>query len=292
MEGYLYVPSGVTAEIDLNDHIIDRGLTEASSTGFVIRNDGTLTIVDGCDNSGKITGGYAERGGVWISKSLMLDNTVINNNKASAEGGAVYFKDGPLTVADCTFNNNTSNDGGAVFFESDATAFRAMNTDFIGNKSTENGGGVHVSGAAMMNVSGDIVIKNNYLDTNGSASANNVRITDSAYIKKVGELTSDTEIYINPKIYNHALVMSITEDDMKYFIFDDPTTVARSGLQKTYINGKMYVLAGYDAKKRSANRSKAAFWTARQSDSDRTVHGRRSPSIRTAAADLRCTCIS
>ena len=39
-EGYLYVPSGVEAIIDLNGHTIDRGLTAASATGFVIKNEG------------------------------------------------------------------------------------------------------------------------------------------------------------------------------------------------------------------------------------------------------------
>lgn len=108
-----------------------------------------------------------------------------------------------------------------------------------------NGGGVHISGAAMMNVSGSIVIKNNYLTIGSNTNANNVRITDAAYIKKDGALTPDSEIYINPKIYNHALAVSVTEDDMKYFIFDD-RNIESSGLKKYCIGDEMYVYENYD----------------------------------------------
>ncbi len=62
-QGYIYVPTGVTAEIDLNGHTIDRGLSTASggsANGRVIKNEGTLTITDSSGgDSGKITGGYA-----------------------------------------------------------------------------------------------------------------------------------------------------------------------------------------------------------------------------------------
>lgn len=61
-QGYIYVPTGVTAEIDLNGHTIDRGLSTASggpANGRVIKNEGTLTITDSSgDDSGKITGGF------------------------------------------------------------------------------------------------------------------------------------------------------------------------------------------------------------------------------------------
>ena len=55
--GYIYVPKGVTATIDLNGHTIDRGLTSADNNGSVIIVAGTLTITDS-GTGGKIQGGY------------------------------------------------------------------------------------------------------------------------------------------------------------------------------------------------------------------------------------------
>ena len=55
--GYIYVPSGVTATIDLAGHTIDRGLTSADNNGSVIIVAGTLTITDS-GTDGKIQGGY------------------------------------------------------------------------------------------------------------------------------------------------------------------------------------------------------------------------------------------
>ena len=55
--GYIYVPEGVTATIDLNGHTIDRGLTSADNNGSVIIVAGTLTITDS-GTGGKIQGGY------------------------------------------------------------------------------------------------------------------------------------------------------------------------------------------------------------------------------------------
>ena len=55
--GYIYVPSSVTATIDLAGHTIDRGLTSADNNGTVIIVAGTLTITDS-GTDGKIQGGY------------------------------------------------------------------------------------------------------------------------------------------------------------------------------------------------------------------------------------------
>ena len=54
--GYIYVPEGVTATIDLNGHTIDRGLTTAVKNGMVIWVAGNLTVTDS-GTGGIIKGG-------------------------------------------------------------------------------------------------------------------------------------------------------------------------------------------------------------------------------------------
>ena len=57
LAGYLRIPSGVTAVIDLNGHTIDRGLSASANISDFILNQGTLTIKDsgstGKDNRGR-----------------------------------------------------------------------------------------------------------------------------------------------------------------------------------------------------------------------------------------------
>ncbi|MCR4836771.1 MAG: hypothetical protein K5899_10405, partial [Bacteroidaceae bacterium] len=54
--GYIYIPAGVTATIDLAGHTIDRGLTNAITYGMVIWVAGSLTVTDS-GTGGKIKGG-------------------------------------------------------------------------------------------------------------------------------------------------------------------------------------------------------------------------------------------
>lgn len=102
------------------------------------------TSLDGCTVSGNTA--YTTGGGIWSSKSLTLENTVIENNTANgtsdSRGGAVCVISGTANMTDCTVGNNTSKDGGAVYVNDESTAvFNATNTVFIGNESTEHGGG-------------------------------------------------------------------------------------------------------------------------------------------------------
>ena len=115
-EGYLYVPSGVNATIDLNGHTIDRGQTEASSTGYVILNEGVLTITDSGNGSGKITGGYAEQGGaVNNSGNLTLGGGTLSGNLASEYGGAVYNTGVFVFNGGSVRGNSAGNKGGGIY---------------------------------------------------------------------------------------------------------------------------------------------------------------------------------
>ena len=65
-KSYLNV-SGKTVKIDLNGKELDRERTKSDSNGHVlwVHNNGSLTIVDSA-GGGKITGGWANNGGVCL----------------------------------------------------------------------------------------------------------------------------------------------------------------------------------------------------------------------------------
>ncbi len=105
---YLYVPSGKTVTLDLNGHTIDRGLTEKTTYGFVIKVDGTLTLNDSSNPStGTITGGYdygdsdQSGGGVFVTPAglfIMNGGTIIGNKTSNYGGGGVYVGRGGVNA--------------------------------------------------------------------------------------------------------------------------------------------------------------------------------------------------
>ena len=86
--GYLYVPSGATVTLDLSAFTIDRGLTSATDNGYVIKNEGTLTIT----GTGIITGGYnnGDGGGIYNTGILHIHGGTVQNNKATGNGAGIY----------------------------------------------------------------------------------------------------------------------------------------------------------------------------------------------------------
>ena len=121
---YLDVPANKTVVLDLNGYTIDRGLATSSavSDGYVIKNQGTLTIQDGSTGkTGVITGGNnnnngenTKGGGIHNKGSLAINGGSIKNNSAS-QGGGIY-NSGNLTITGGTItNNNTNSDGGGIY---------------------------------------------------------------------------------------------------------------------------------------------------------------------------------
>lgn len=249
-QGYLYVPSGVEAVIDLNGHTIDRGLTEASATGCVIKNEGTLTITDSGNNTGKITGGYAEHGGaVNNSGTLTINGGTFVNNKASLEGGAVMNASGAtLTVNGGVFRNNSAETyGGGAFVNfgtmtfSDGTIFgntAAMNGAGVwsgngavlnlsggvisGNKpgDTQNGGGLYIKENSTLNVSGAPVVKDNI--------KNNLFLDQNAVITVNGTLYDDAKIDIaGTNLSGRALTSGLDGQSASVFTFANGATAAK-----------------------------------------------------------------
>jgi len=91
----LVVASGKTVILDLNGCTIDRGLKNASAQadGYVLVNNGTLTITDSnAGTAGSITGGNCsgDVGGVINAGTLTLAGGTITGNTASGSAGGDY----------------------------------------------------------------------------------------------------------------------------------------------------------------------------------------------------------
>ena len=109
--GYIYVPEGVTATIDLNGHTIDRGLTSEMTNGSVIIVGGTLTIKDS-GTDGKVQGGYdaGDGHGYYTSCVKVLEGATFN-----LQGGTLIgrVRDYDYTVS-VVENSNFTMTGGKI----------------------------------------------------------------------------------------------------------------------------------------------------------------------------------
>ena len=81
--------------IDLNGYTINRNLSSRKKNGHVIEvfGGGTLTIKDSSfEGSGKITGGWPDRGGgIYVNKnaSLTIESGSISGNHSAKAGGGI-----------------------------------------------------------------------------------------------------------------------------------------------------------------------------------------------------------
>ena len=155
-EGYLNVPSDVEATIDLNGHTIDRGRSGSSSYVNFIVNNGTLTITDSSgDNSGKITGGYAQKGGAVVNNgTLTINGGTFEGNRAFEEAGAVLNNSGAtLTVNGGVFtNNSTVKYGGGAFVNFGTMTFAGGTIK--DNRAAMDAGAIFNSGGASLTITG------------------------------------------------------------------------------------------------------------------------------------------
>lgn len=118
---FLYVPAGASAELDLNDHNIDRQLTAAAENGYVLRVDGTLTLKGSSDSSGnRITGGFnsGSGGGIFINSGAVftMSDVHIYKNRTQQDGGGIYQASGSeSTLSGSITENHADNKGGGMY---------------------------------------------------------------------------------------------------------------------------------------------------------------------------------
>ena len=161
-EGYVCIPEGETVTIDLNGHELKRVLSNAVNKGYIIENNGTLTVKDSSGSSaGKITGGKNGNGsqvgaGVYNTGTFTLESGTITDNKASHYGAGVYnagtfnFKGGVIKDNTATYN------GGGIFNDNNCTV--NMTDGRITGNYAPTGGGINNYGT--MNISGGTIISN------------------------------------------------------------------------------------------------------------------------------------
>ena len=168
--GSLFVPQGSLYILDLNGHVIDRGLSAGSADGSVIINNGSLIIKDSAPDAGHsvgtlpsggvITGGFAPQGGGILNTqgALTFSGGTIYNCKAFKNGGSEdgngggIFNTGVLTMNGGAIQSCSSECGGAGVYNEYYTSQFVFNGGVIQNCAAEtNGGGIYNEGELEIN---------------------------------------------------------------------------------------------------------------------------------------------
>ena len=182
LSNYVDISSSKTVTIDLNGHKLNRGLSELTSYGIVIRveNGGTLTVKDS-GSGGTITGGYdATGGGICVLGTLNFESGTISGCYGT-KGGAIYTtSDGIVNMTGGTISGNTSTDGGGIYNNGTLTISGGTIT---GNNVTEHGGGA-VSNHGTLTVNGGSFTNNSTVGNGGGIWSNqNISMSGSVTIK-------------------------------------------------------------------------------------------------------------
>ena len=163
----LTVPSGTTVTLDLNGYTLNRGMANSGAVenGYVILNEGILTITDS-GSGGKITGGNnsGNGGGIYNTGTLTLTGGSITGNRATGEAGGVY-NGGTINLSSGSITRNTAGlSGGGIF---NAETLTITGGGITSNTATGwHGGGVYNGGT--MNLSGGSITGNTAQGGQGS----------------------------------------------------------------------------------------------------------------------------
>lgn len=201
------------------ENCIFEGNVSEDNGGAVYVNDG-LFHADGClfsQNKSTDHGGavYVESG----SRAQLMDCTFIGN-MADGAGGAVYCNSSEGTRLSGEYCYNTAKkNGGAVYVNGDLVSI--FDAEIRSNTAGGSGSGVYVDEMYDLNVSGRVVVRDNY-DT--KHLRNNVFLDDFTLAEaKInnGGLDAGSEIWVSVPDSEHTISDDISEYQQKYFWQDD-----------------------------------------------------------------------
>ncbi|MGN0150714.1 MAG: hypothetical protein ACI4C7_10770, partial [Clostridia bacterium] len=201
-KGSLYVPNNKSITIDLNGHVISRGLygCEPIRNGQVIylARDASLSIYDSGDGSGRIEDGSSSNGAGGIhagpGSRIYLHSGSIAYCYSSWSGGGVYLDSGAMMFmyGGSMYYNRAGEKayysgvgGGAIYADKDSR-FYMYGGEIYGNKSETILSSYETS---TLDIGGGAIYSNNsYIWLGGGVIRNNEAYTGSAVLVDYGDI--------------------------------------------------------------------------------------------------------
>jgi CSLREA domain-containing protein len=154
-----------TGIFTLNDVTVRHGVCNGSCEGIApnfgggIFSEGETTINNSILSNNIATGGG---GGILhsyeFSKKLTIEDSALNSNSSSNNGGAI-FTNGLLEISNSTFENNSAFSGGAIA-KFGAPQFTLTTSVFSLNTTTQSGGAIYFWAASNASVSDTVFSQN------------------------------------------------------------------------------------------------------------------------------------
>jgi len=131
--------------------------------------------------------------------SFATDNAVITGNSADGNGGAIYVKNGTVSLNNSTVSNNTSKGDGGAMYITDNAQVEMVNVDFKSNSTEGKGGAIYTDTTVKISAENG----SSTFEGNTAAGENN-----AIYAGSNGEVTLDARnngsINMNDKISGDA----------------------------------------------------------------------------------------
>ncbi|GAB3678379.1 beta strand repeat-containing protein [Salinisphaera aquimarina] len=184
--GVLHVTG--TTDIAISGGTFDSNI--AFEGGALWNNAGMMTITGVTLSGNRAIGGAADQGGGAIyaeisGGTLVVSNSTLTGNNAGeaddadsnsvSSGGAILLgATATLTLSDSTLDSNTANRAGGAIEVQDGSTSTLTNVSLIGNTANTtgggaggNGGGLHVTGNATVDITGGVISGNTAVEGGG-----------------------------------------------------------------------------------------------------------------------------
>ena len=190
------VENNAGAKLVVNGGVFENNHSEANHGGVInlICTDTQSEI-----RNAVFTGNTATNGGAIIIQNgvtALIENCTFSNNKAAADGGAIYSS-GSVDVNACTFTGNSGKNSGALHVSKTGTA-NVTGGSFTENKATSGYGGAASAWSGILNVTNATFTGNTATQAggallgylNGSLTATGCTFTNNAATKQGGALAA------------------------------------------------------------------------------------------------------
>lgn len=186
----------------------------AANTGGCIYNGGdekSYQIID-CTFDGNMAGWGAGIANYGASSNLILTNSTFEDNMSNTSGGGVTTGFlGNTTIENCRFIENQADFGAGVFVQNDTSTVTIRRSTFNGNASTNQGGGIALSGGVFVDVD-SCIFEINTSDFGAGIHAGGVNVFDQP---AVGKLTLKNSTFNFNLAENQAGALNISNIDVE-----------------------------------------------------------------------------
>ncbi len=197
--------------ISIEDSTISGNIVPSNKSGAGIFLSGSAAALE---MDGSTVTGHSGSSGVGIymigsttATPLLISNSTISSNTASANGGAIYLVSltNPAILDNVTISNNSAQYGGGIF--NNGTQLTITDSVIQNNSASQNSGGMHIQGAtAVVDITGSTI------SSNSARSAAGLRIQTGGTLSLTDSTISGNTAVdgVGAGIYNSASTLNLT----------------------------------------------------------------------------------